>query len=372
VDVNRDGRLDLFFTQGTDSFAGRPNRLLINRGSGRFRDESATRLPDAVANSTKTDWGDLDGNGTLDAAVANLGPEQLLLNNGRGVFTDASASLPPAPPLEQDISAGITVADADGDRDLDILVSNENPFDPSPDHGAQNRIWINDGRGRFTDETAARFPAATDQTAGMLTGDIDRNGSQDIIVLNRGQDRVLINNGGGYFADETAARFPVTADATRSGALVDLNGDRSLDLILANSLNQPMTEYLNNGAGVFTAAPVGVAPQPEETNTGIAVADIDHRGGVDAYVGNAGPVGAGHAFAGGPDRFLTSDGSGMFTDQTARYFPALPADPTTAVAFGDVDGDCRLDLVAANSGAPDQNADRVYIQHAPDEEGAQE
>ena len=108
----------------------------------------------AIANSTKADFGDVDRDGDVDAIVANLGPEQLLLNNGLGVFTDASAQLPPSPPFLQDITADARLADVDRDRDLDILLSNENPFNPSPTGGGQNRVLINDGHGFFTDETA--------------------------------------------------------------------------------------------------------------------------------------------------------------------------------------------------------------------------
>jgi hypothetical protein len=100
----------------------------------------------------------------MDAIVANLGPEQLLINNGLGAFADGSAQLPPPPSFLQDITADARLTDVDGDKDLDILLSNENPFNPSPTGGGQNRILINDGTGVFSDQTAARLPAATDQT----------------------------------------------------------------------------------------------------------------------------------------------------------------------------------------------------------------
>src|SRR5262245_55069595 len=83
--VDGDGDLDRFIAEGTDSAAVRPNRLLLNDGNGHFADFSAANLPQGEANSTKADFGDLDGDGDLDAIVANLGPEQLLINNGFGV-----------------------------------------------------------------------------------------------------------------------------------------------------------------------------------------------------------------------------------------------------------------------------------------------
>src|SRR6185295_5704178 len=130
-------------------------------------------------NSTKVDFGDVDGDGDLDAIIANVGPEQLLLNNGSGVFTDASTQLPPPVGIFDNISADARFADIDGDGDLDVLVSNENPFPGGL--GAQNRVFVNDGSGHFTDQTATRLPAAIDQTAAMLTGDVNGEGDLEIV-----------------------------------------------------------------------------------------------------------------------------------------------------------------------------------------------
>ena len=357
VDVDADGDLDLFIAEGTDSPAPRPNRLLLNDGAGHFVDVSATSLPPAVANSTKADFGDVDGDGDLDAIVANLGPEQLLLNNGAGVFLDGSSQLPPPPSFFQDITADARLADVDGDGDLDILLSNENPFNPSPTGGGQNRLLINSGTGTFTDQTATRLPAANDQTGAILPGDIDDDGDLDLVVLNRGQDFVLVNNGAGVFANQTAARFPVTADTSRGGALADLDGDGDLDLAVANSRNEPIALYTNR-AGVFQAKDFGAAPGIDETNTGLEVVDLDEDGDLDVYVPNAGAFTVGHGFGGGPDHYYRNNGKAKFTDRTTKHFPEV-LDPTTDAAFGDIDGDGDLDLVVGNSG--ENGEERVFV-----------
>ena len=265
VDVDGDGDLDIFKAEGTDSLAGRPNRLLINDGTGHFADETAVRLPAAVANSTKADFGDVDGDGDLDAIIANVGPEQLLLNDGHGVFADASAQLPPPVPIFDNISADARFADVDGDGDLDILVSNENPFPGGL--GAQNRLWINNGSATFSDETLLRLPAAIDQTAAMLPGDVDQDGDLDVVVLNRGQETVLVNDGSGVFSDQTTGRFPVTSDTTRGGALADLDGDGDLDVVTGNSRGEAAAVYFN-AAGVFTLGVFGMTPLPNKPSRG--------------------------------------------------------------------------------------------------------
>lgn len=360
VDVDADGDLDLFVAEGTDTPAPRPNRLLLNDASGVFADVSATHLPPAVANSTKADFGDVDSDGDLDAIVANLGPEQLLVNDGSGSFVDGSDQLPPPPPFLQDITADARLADVDADGDPDILLSNENPFNPSPTGGGQNRVLINDGTGVFADETAVRVPIATDQTGAMLPGDIDRDGDLDVIVLNRGQDVVLINNGRGVFTDATSARFPVTADSSRGGGMADFDGDGDLDLVVGNSRNEPVALYMNEGA-TFVAANFGSAPQAGETITGVELVDLDSDGDVDVYLPNAGPFTSGHGFDGGADRYFRNNGNAKFKDGSGAHFPSV-TDPTTDAAFGDVDGDADLDLVAGNSG--ENGAERLFVQYA--------
>jgi hypothetical protein len=360
VDVDGDGDLDIFLSQGTSTGAPRPNKLLINDGAGFFTDESSLRLPPAVELSSRVDFGDVDGDGDLDAIVSNLGSEQILINDGTGFFTDERAArLPPPLPFFSDISAEARFADVDGDGDLDILVSNENPFNPSPGGGAQNRLWINDGAGFYTDQTAARLPPAMDQTGGMATGDIDDDGDLDIIVGNRGQERVLVNDGNGFFTEETALRFPVVADSTRRVVLADMDNDGDLDVITANSRGEPVRLYLNDGDGFFAEVPFSQKPVISETNSDLVVVDLDGDGDLDVYVANAGPFISGHGFAGGVDQYFRNHGDVIFKEEAESHFPAV-SDPSTAAAFGDVDGDGYPDLVVGNSGV--DGGERVFIQ----------
>jgi hypothetical protein len=361
VDVDADGDLDLFLAEGTASLAARPNFLFINDGCGFFRDESATRLPQGMdANSVKADFADVDGDGDLDAIVANLGPEQLLLNDGRGRFSDGASQLPAPPDLFSDISASARFADVTADGCPDILVANENPFDPDPLHGAQNRLLVNDCSGNFSDQTSTRLPALTDQSAVLLDGDIHRDGDVDLLVLDRGQEHVLINDGSGVFTDQAAARFPVTSDATRSGALADLDGDGDLDLVTSNSRGQKPALYVNS-RGKFRAAFFDYNEAPNQTDTELLLVNLNGDRYPDLYVANAGKFDSGHGFEGGPDHFFVNQ-RGSFVEATAAHatFPANQA--STAAALGDIDGDGDPDLVVAGTGNGELGRERVFLQ----------
>ena len=359
VDVDGDGDLDIFVAEGTASIEGRPDRLLINDGFGTFADESSARLPPAVTNSSRSDWGDADGDGDLDLTVGTVGPERLLPNDGAGFFLDESAArLPPPPALLEDISAEARFADVDGDGDLDILIANENPFVASPLAGGQNRLYLNLGGGFFSDETAARLPLRTDQSGGFAIGDLEGDGDLDVIVINRGPEYVLVNDGEGFFADETGARFPEVSDTSRGAALADLDGDTDLDLLVANSRGEAPRLYFNKGAGFFEEGTFTLHPPVYETLTAVELADVDGDGDLDALFANAGPFQEGHGFLGGQELYFMNNGHGLFLDRTRAHFPKV-LDPSLDVAWGDLDGDGDLDVAVANSDPG--GGERLYL-----------
>ena len=64
--------------------------------------------------------GDLDGDGDLDAFVANMGVNKVWLNDGAGTFSDSGQSLGSS----ESTSTAIALGDLNGDGRMDAFVGN--------------------------------------------------------------------------------------------------------------------------------------------------------------------------------------------------------------------------------------------------------
>ncbi len=221
ADLNGDGAPDLLIVG-----AGQ-DRLLINDGRGGFRDETDWRLPREAATGQDGEFADLDGDGDLDIVLGMEGGHALWLNDGQGRFTDASRERLPAPGFVE--ARKVAPVDVDGDGDLDLYFSH-------PDWMGRNgrdRLFINDGSGRFSDETEARLPAGDGLTVDARFADLDGDGDLDVVRADRPFITVWLNDGSGRFADVTAQVLAGDVGAhVLAVELADFDGDGLIDIYL--------------------------------------------------------------------------------------------------------------------------------------------
>ena len=345
IDVDGDGDLDLVVAKEHG-----PNIVLINDGAGRFSNQS-DRIPQVAHDSEDIGIADFDGDGDLDIVVVSEDDQvhELYFHDRDGRFTDEGDRIP-----VQSVTNGVAVADIDGDGAPDLVLASN----------GQELILINDGSGRFTDETAARLPVARDVSQDLALGDVDGDGDLDIVLGNEGDNRLLSNDGSGRFEDAARARLPLRAgpEETRDVELGDVDGDGDLDLFFGNVrffVSGAVLEnrlLINDGAGRFTDETAARLPQhPDSTVDGDFV-DVDGDGDLDLVTGNTDGLNRAAPF-----RVLVHDGRGHFRDETAAFFPDSAAGRCFDVQAGDFDGDGRVDFFFANRG----DLDRLLLHARP-------
>lgn len=276
ADFDGDGRLDIVFVSEDDLKLGRRGVHEFYRGAegGGFT-RVADALPDTEANAiAHADW---NRDGKLDVLLAGAGQDRLLTNDGRGGFVDETdLRLPREAATAQDAE----FVDIDGDRDLDLVLALE----------GGHALWIQDEKGVFQDESKARLPVAGFVEARKVAVvDVDRDGDPDLYFAHVGwqgrapQDRLYVNDGKGRFADETARRIGDESNTTADARFADLDGDGDLDLVRVNL--GPLEILANDGKGHFvdvtSSALPGAVAGP---GLGVEIADFDRDGVLDLYV----------------------------------------------------------------------------------------
>ena len=222
-DANGDGALDLFVSGAAQDV------LLINDGAGRFTDETETRIPREGATAQDAEFFDADGDGDVDLVLGLEGGHALWINTGTGVFIDESRERLPVPGNIE--ARKVTPQDVDGDGDLDLYFAHVS----WQGRDAQDRLFINDGKGVFADETADRLGPEDGLTLDAKFADLDGDGDPDLVLGNGGSIQIYTNDGSGRFANVTQAALGDGGNVSGTSItieLADFNGDTRPDIFV--------------------------------------------------------------------------------------------------------------------------------------------
>jgi len=306
ADLDGDGDFDLVVLSGNPSnaFPGSVSIFLSN-GEGILGPEQ--RLT-GLATPQSLAAADVDGDGTMDLAVADFGygTVRILKGKGDGTFV---------PDLE--ISSGISTATAVGladvNRDglIDLIVGGW--F-----HNAQQfgELAILLGR---VDRTFAP-PVKYDTVASpsfIRTADLNLDGKPDLIVSNEEQIYVggalayYLGNGDGTFRSLGVPQTFYSSPGLVSVELSDFNDDRIPDVLTKWSYGQSIA--LGNGDGTFRADPVFDLPASLNSADRITASDYDGDGYVDLAV---------HDIRSGQIAILRGHGDGSFDGENRIAGPS--------------------------------------------------
>ncbi|YCM44529.1 FG-GAP-like repeat-containing protein [Verrucomicrobiaceae bacterium 227] len=280
---------------------GQPDRLVRNNGDGTFTEVSAQAGISGNGKGNSATWWDYNEDGWPDIYVGNdfQDPDRLYRNNGDGTFTNTTEEMVPHTTW---YSMGADFGDLDGDGAMDFAMadmSGTNHFKQKTAMGAmsdsaeflntavprqymRNVVYLNSRGGRFMEAAYLAGLANSDWTWTVRLADFDNDGRVDVFFSN-GMSRNLnvsdnpemkfINPGETEWDKHMRAKTPelreqnlayrnlgemkfenVSKDwgldhvgMSFASATADFDRDGDLDLVVCN-LDEPVSVYQNNTA----------------------------------------------------------------------------------------------------------------------------
>ena len=243
-------------------------------------------------------WGDIDNDGDDDFyySGAKGNPGRLIRNDGNGKFASITGGAIGADASAEDM--GALFFDSDSDGDLDLYVVSGGVECKKNDPVLQDRLYINDGKGRFKKAPEGTLPKMLDSGGTVNCADFDGDGDLDLFVGGRvvpgeyptSPNSYLLENNSGKFSDVTEKMAPSlkSRGMVTSAVWSDINNDQRPDLLVTYQWAS-IGVYINDNGKLFqnSSTTSGIGELWGWWN-GICAGDIDNDGDMDFVVTNYG------------------------------------------------------------------------------------
>ena len=357
ADIDGDGDLDAIYANGyvlsINGQSIRPTVLInkMNQGLG-FVDESTPRIPTTAIRGTLVVAFDIEMDGDLDLFFACNGNSQqrLYVNDGNGNFTDESVARLGSLNL---YVAGCAFCDIDEDGDYDLFMNDERS-------NGQLKLFHNDGNGFFTNVTATHIVSApkTNQQDVVLA-DVDNDFDIDVINVGKSSgQQIFFNDGTGHFPTVSTAFLPAGGSLSYEAEVADLDHDGDLDIAMLSVSGATdailRNNLIPNGTLSFsnlTSALIGNGQDDNEW----ALVDSNNDGWLDLINGS---------LTYSSEKLYVNNQNLTFTRQSGTNGFSPVSDPTLDVAVGDINGDGITDVITAQ-GEFGNFTNRAYLGSGP-------
>jgi hypothetical protein len=246
VDVNNDGLKDVFFCGNQVD-----NKLFLNKGNLVFEDISEKANINQHKNwSNGVTFADVNNDGWMDIYVTQGGPYNLeerqnllYINQKDNTFTEKAVEYGLA---DTGISTQASFFDFDKDGDLDCIVANENDYyglDPITFyktlknkkrlHQSSSHLYKNNN-GKFIDITEKSGLLKPTFGLGLCVSDINNDGWLDIYIANDYYvpDALYLNNGNSTFTDQIKKATKQVSFYGMGVDVEDINNDNLNDIFV--------------------------------------------------------------------------------------------------------------------------------------------
>ena len=226
----------------------------------------------------------MDGDGSLDLLVNGIGAgTRLFLNDGKGRFTERLDT-----GLSRTASAtSLALADIDGDGDLDLYCTHYIDVMHLADPTMRFALAKRDDRWVVTkvNDESATLPKWKDRFEALPDGSVRELPEYHGFYRNDGQGRfVPILFEPGLFLDEAGQPIKPSRDWGLSVMFRDLNGDGAPDFYVCNDNASPDRVWINTGQGTFTTLPFRTLRHTSRSSMGLDFADVNRDGRDDLFV----------------------------------------------------------------------------------------
>lgn len=239
LDVNRDGRPDLYTTNGFPRPDGKAslNRLYLNTGAS-FREAPEYGLTRRLG-GLRVSTGDVDADGWPDLLVSANSSLKLYRNNAGRSFSDVSSAYGIATVTALDAE----LVDVDGDGRLDLGFINQ--------RNVAVRLQRN---GTFA---AASISRAMKDGRELAFADVNGDRRPDLYAVDRDNtvaDRLLVNVVRGAFTDSPMPLVPGGAGAGDAAMGIDIDRNGRAEMLVLNGADTGRTGFRKGPVQLFAFA----------------------------------------------------------------------------------------------------------------------